>query len=80
MPAKMIDFEDWEAERMRDPEFRAACEALEPEYQAARRKILANLAAKGLITPAKHRPRVVSPLLKLEGKSLSECLDEIRGE
>jgi hypothetical protein len=29
-------FETWEQEQMRDPEFRAAIEAAEPEYQAAR--------------------------------------------
>ena len=38
-----IQFEDWEAEQMRDPEFRAAAEALEPAYQLARLRI-----AKGL--------------------------------
>lgn len=31
---KRYDFEDWEAERMKDPEFRAACEELEPAYEA----------------------------------------------
>jgi len=31
-----IRFEDWEAEQMRDPEFRAAAEELEPAYQKAR--------------------------------------------
>jgi len=31
--ATNIRFEDWEAEQMRDPEFRAAAEELEAEYQ-----------------------------------------------
>jgi len=34
-----IQFNDWEAEQMQDPEFRAAVEKLEPDYQAARRRI-----------------------------------------
>ncbi len=33
-----IRFEDWEAEQLKDPEFRAAAEELEPEYEAARVK------------------------------------------
>jgi len=35
-----ICFEDWEAEQMRDPEFRAAAEELEPAYQVARLTLL----------------------------------------
>ncbi|MCC7355843.1 MAG: helix-turn-helix transcriptional regulator, partial [Anaerolineae bacterium] len=40
--------EDWEAERMKDPEFRAAAEALEPAYQLARLRILRGLTQKEL--------------------------------
>ena len=40
-----IRFEDWEAEQMRDPEFRAAAEELEPAYQVARLRIIKNLKA-----------------------------------
>jgi hypothetical protein len=29
-------FEDWQAEQMKDPEFRAAVKRLEPEFQAER--------------------------------------------
>lgn len=32
-------FEDWQAERMNDPEFRAAVENLEPKYQAMRKQV-----------------------------------------
>ena len=32
-----INFDDWEAEQMLDPEFRAAAEELESAYQIARR-------------------------------------------
>jgi len=38
-----IPFEQWEAERMQDPEFRAAVEASEEEYQKARAKIMEEL-------------------------------------
>ena len=34
-----IRFEDWEAEQMQDPEFRAAVKELEPAYQVARLRI-----------------------------------------
>jgi len=35
-----IRFEDWEAEQMQDPEFRAAVEKLEPVYQVERLRIM----------------------------------------
>ena len=35
-----IRFEDWEADQMRDPEFRAAAKELEPAYQKAQRRII----------------------------------------
>ena len=37
-----INFDDWEAEQMRDPEFRAAAEELEPAYQSERIKAAKN--------------------------------------
>ena len=40
-----VRFKDWEAERLRDPEFRAAYEELEPAHQEARRQIMDNLCA-----------------------------------
>ncbi len=43
-----IRFEDWEAEQMRDPEFRAAVEELEPSYQIARLRILRGLTQEQL--------------------------------
>ena len=36
-------FEDWEAEKNKDPEFKAAAEKLEPGYQFARLRILRGL-------------------------------------
>lgn len=36
-------FEDWEADQMKDPEFRAAVEELEPAYQVARLRIMRGL-------------------------------------
>lgn len=43
-----VRFEDWEAERMQDPEFRAAVEELEPAYQVARLRIMRGLTQKQL--------------------------------
>jgi len=43
-----IRFEDWEAEQVRDPEFRAAAEELEPAYQIARLRILRGLTQEQL--------------------------------
>jgi transcriptional regulator with XRE-family HTH domain len=38
-----IRFEDWENDQMKDPEFRAAVEELEPAYQVARLRIMRGL-------------------------------------
>jgi transcriptional regulator with XRE-family HTH domain len=43
-----IRFEDWEAEQMRDPEFRAAAEELEPAYQVARMRMMRGLTQEEL--------------------------------
>lgn len=40
---KPVRFDDWLEKQLKDPEFRAAYEKLEPEYQAARRKIDAQM-------------------------------------
>jgi len=43
-----IQFEEWEAEQMEDPEFRAAAQDLEPAYQIARLRILRGLTQEQL--------------------------------
>lgn len=43
-----VRFEDWEAGQMRNPEFRAAAEELEPAYQVARLRILRGLTQEQL--------------------------------
>jgi transcriptional regulator with XRE-family HTH domain len=43
-----IRFEEWEAQRMQNPDFRAAAEALEPGYQVARLRILRGLTQQDL--------------------------------
>lgn len=43
-----IHFEDWEAEQMRDPEFRAATEELEPAHQVTRLRIMRGLTQEEL--------------------------------
>jgi len=39
----MPKFEDWEAEKIKDPDFLAAAEELEPGYQVARLRMLRGL-------------------------------------
>ncbi len=39
----MPKFEDWEAEKSKDPDFMAAAEELEPGYQVARLRMLRGL-------------------------------------
>ncbi len=44
MDRKIIPkFEDWEAEKIKDPDFLAAAEELEPSYQVARLRMLRGL-------------------------------------
>ena len=43
-----VRFEDWSREKMQDPEFRAAYEALEPAYQLARLRIQRGLSQEQL--------------------------------
>ena len=43
-----IRFEEWEAEQMQNPEFRAAAEELEPAYQVTRLRILRGLTQEQL--------------------------------
>lgn len=43
-----VRFEDWEIEQMKDPEFRAAAEELEPAYQVARLRIMRGLTQEQL--------------------------------
>lgn len=50
-----IRFEDWEAAQMRDPEFRALAQAMEPAYQLARLRILAGLTQAQLAERAGTR-------------------------
>lgn len=40
---ELTRFEDWEAEKLKTPDFVAAAEALEPGYQIARLRILRGL-------------------------------------
>ena len=57
-----IRFEDWEAEQMRDPEFRAAVEELEPAYQVARLRIMRGLTQEQLAELVDTNSRVVEGL------------------
>lgn len=48
MDARFMSLEEWEAERLQDPEFVAALAAREPAYQIARLRILRGLTQKQL--------------------------------
>ena len=48
MDDRFVSLEEWEAERMHDPEFVAALAAREPAYQVARLRILRGLTQKQL--------------------------------
>ena len=48
-----IPFEEWEARKMENPEFRAAVEELEPAYQVARLRIIQGLTQAELAKLAK---------------------------
>ena len=48
MDDRFMSLEEWEAERMQDPEFVAALAAREPAYQVARLRILHGLTQKQL--------------------------------
>lgn len=43
-----VRFEDWETEQMKDAEFRAAAEELDPAYQLARLRIMRGLTQEQL--------------------------------
>ena len=47
-PRKLIPFEVWESEKLKDPEFQAAVAEMEPGYQIARLRILKGLTQKQL--------------------------------
>ena len=48
MDERFMSLEEWEAERLQDPEFVAALAAREPAYQVARLRILRGLTQKQL--------------------------------
>ena len=55
----IIRFEEWEAEQMEHPEFRAAVEELEPAYQVARLRIMRGLTQEQLAElVGTHQPSI----------------------
>jgi len=70
-----IRFEDWEKERMQDPEFRAAAEELEPAYQIARLRILRGLTQEQLASMIGTRQPSIA---RLESGSTEPSLSFLR--
>lgn len=55
----MTRFEDWEAEKIKDPDFLAAAEELEPGYQVARLRIFRGLTQAQLAEMVgTHQPSI----------------------
>ena len=56
---KLTQFEDWEAEKLKNPNFAVAAEALEPGYQIARLRILRGLTQTQLAElVGTHQPSI----------------------
>ncbi len=73
----MLQFEDWETEKLKDPEFQAVAEALEPGYQIARLRILKGLTQAQLAEMVGTRQPSVARLENgTSGPSLS-FLDKV---
>lgn len=67
----MTQFEDWEAPKIKDPEFIAATEELEPGYQVARLRILRGITQAQLAElVGTHQPSIA----RLENGSSSPSL------
>lgn len=70
-----IRFEDWTREKMQDPEFRAAYEALEPAHQLARLRILRGLSQEQLAIKVGTRQPSIA---RLESGKATPNLDFLR--
>lgn len=70
-----MSFEDLEAELMRDPEFRAEYEALEPAYQVVRLRIRRGLTQGQLARLAGVRKSVIA---RLENGDIRVTLPKLR--
>lgn len=68
-------FKDWEAEQMKDPEFRAALEELEISYQIARPRMLQGISLEMLASQAGIKlPRIAG----IEAGNIDPHVSEIR--
>ena len=71
----MTRFEDWEAEKLKNPDFSVAAEALEPGYQIARLRILRGLTQTQLAElVGTHQPSIA----RLENGSSVPSLSFLR--
>ena len=74
-----IRFEDWEADQMKDPEFRAAVEELEPAYQVARLRILRGLTQQQLAERVGTRQPSIARLESGRGEPKLGFLKRVAG-
>jgi DNA-binding XRE family transcriptional regulator len=74
-----IRFEDWEADQMKDPEFRAAVEELEPAYQVARLRILRGLTQQQLAERVGARQPSIARLESGRGEPKLGFLKRVAG-
>ena len=70
-----IRFEDWEAEQMQDPGFRAAAEELEPAYQVTRLRVMRGLTQERLAELVGTKQ---SSIARLESGSTQPSLSFLR--
>ena len=78
---KYTSFEDWEAELLKDPEFRRESNRLEPQFQIARQMIDArikqNITQKELAKKVKTGQAVISRLEGMNGKPSISLLERV---
>lgn len=78
---KLISFEDWEAELMKDPEYKRLSDELEPQFQIARQMIGArlkqNITQEQLAKKVKTGQAVISRLEGANAKPSISLLERV---
>lgn len=78
---KLISFEEWEAELMKDPEFKRISNRLEPQFEIARQMIGArlknNISQEELAKKVKTGQAVISRLEGMNAKPSISLLERV---